>query len=189
MNKNLPIKIHYKQQGVILVFSLLLLSALTIIAVTGMKTSIIGEKMSGNFRNSELAHQSAESALLEAQTLIDNLVSIATEFTNTNGLIQSGNDLGEIELNYLDNTTWDAATPTNYTEATPLGDTQLAQPPKFIIKHLGTQDLCTNGLWDPNSASTTDRCKREIFRITAFGTGMTPNSTKILQTYYERMPL
>ena len=187
MNKITALPMKKNQHGVVLVFSLLLLSALTVIALAGMKTSTIGEKMSGNYRNSELAQQAAESALIEAATLIDNMVSSTGGLTNTNGLIQSGNDVGKIELDYLSNDTWDSNTPANYSTATPLGNTQLAQPPKYIIKHLDAVDLCNStGLWDPNNASETDRCKREIFRITAVGTGLTENTTKILQAYYER---
>ncbi|MFK7794223.1 MAG: PilX N-terminal domain-containing pilus assembly protein [Gammaproteobacteria bacterium] len=188
MNRVTTFSIKRNQHGVVLVFSLLLLSALTVIALAGMKTSTMGEKMSSNYRNSELAQQSAESALIEAATIIDNMVSPNAGLTNTNGLIQSGNDVGKIELNYLDRDTWDPASPQNYTVATDLGGPdQLAQPPKYTIKHLDAVDLCNStGLWDPNNASATDRCKREIFRITAVGTGLTENTIKILQSYYER---
>ena len=111
----------------------------------------------------------------------------------TNGLQSSGSDLiGQIELDYLLSATWDNANTSNYTLATPLGNTQLAAQPKYIIKHLGTENLCLSfngGLWDPDNPADTNRCKKEIFRITAHGTGLTANTTKILQAYYERPKL
>ena len=57
-----------KQQGTVLVLSLIILSVLTLVAVTGMKTSITEEKMTGNLRDRELAYQAAEAALRQART-------------------------------------------------------------------------------------------------------------------------
>tara|TARA_R110002074_G_scaffold68702_1_gene160994 strand:+ start:29 stop:601 length:573 start_codon:yes stop_codon:yes gene_type:complete len=175
-----------KQSGIVLIFSLLLLSVLTILALTGMKTSVLGEKMSGNFRDSELAHQAAESALREAETFIDSMVSL-TELTNTNGLIREGSDASTQELDYFSSATWDPGSPTNYTTANAIGGTQLARPPKYIIKHMGKQKICNaNVPFDLNSAANTNRCYRDVFRVTALGTGLTPDTTKLLQAYFER---
>lgn len=177
-----------RQSGVVLFVSLILLSVLTLLAVTGMKTSIIEEKMSGNLRDNELAHQAAESALREAETFINNLTSV-TALTNTNGLYRAAADAASLEPDYLDPDTWDPANTSNYTEASDLGGSaQLAQPPKYIIKHIGNHDLCeavTGGISDPNSAFNTDLCIREIFRVTAHGTGVSPDTTKTLQAYFE----
>ena len=178
------------QSGVVLFVSLMLLSVLTILALTGMKTSVLDEKMSGNLRDNELAHQAAESALRDAETFINNLTSLTT-LTNTNGLLRSGFEAAKLEPDYLDTGTWDSATPSNYTVANVLGSNasgpdQLAEPPKYIIKHLGIQDICnTTGLSDPNNAFNTDLCKREIFRVTAYGTGVSPETTKVLQAFFE----
>ncbi len=179
-----------KQNGVVLFMSLILLSVLTILALTGMRTSIVDEKMSGNLRDSQLAHQAAESALRDAETFINNLAGLSA-LTNNNGLYRSGFEAAKLEPDYLDPGTWNPTNTSNYTEASTLGtnssgEDQLALPPKYIIKHLGTQDICnTSGITDPNSAFNTNLCKREIFRVTAHGTGLSRDTTKILQAYFE----
>ena len=173
------------QHGVVLILSLIILSLLTLIAVTGMKTTINQEKMSGNFRNSELSHQAAESALIDAAAFIDAMVS-KNQLTNINGLLKSAFDGASNELDYLDDTTWDQGNGNNYTLTNFLGNAQLAQQPRYIIKHIETINICTPpGLWDPDAPSFPE-CDREIFRVTAHGTGLTQNTTKILQMYYAR---
>lgn len=175
-----------KQNGIVLIFSLLILSVLTLVALTGMKGSIVEEKMSGNLRDSELAHQAAESALRDAETFINNMASL-TELTNTNGLLRAGSDAALLELDYLSSNTWDDGTTSNYTATSSLGDTQLARQPRYIIKHMGRQKICNADVpFDFNNASNTNLCYREVFRVTAHGTGLSADTTKILQAFFER---
>jgi type IV pilus assembly protein PilX len=61
----------YKQQGVALVVSLLLLLAITLLAVSNMKRTTVQEKMTGNLYDRQLALQQAEAALLVAERMLD----------------------------------------------------------------------------------------------------------------------
>ncbi|MDP5136979.1 PilX N-terminal domain-containing pilus assembly protein [Rheinheimera baltica] len=65
MKKNL-----IKQQGVALVVSLLLLLAITLLAVSNMKRTTVQEQMTGNLHDRQLALQQAEAALLVAERLL-----------------------------------------------------------------------------------------------------------------------
>lgn len=61
-------RIHYplgsaRQSGVALVISLVLLLVITLIAISGMKSSIMQEKMAANAQNSNKTFQAAESAV------------------------------------------------------------------------------------------------------------------------------
>lgn len=56
-----------KQRGAILVFCLVFLAILTVMGTTGMETTILEERMSANMRDYNLAFQSAESALKNAE--------------------------------------------------------------------------------------------------------------------------
>jgi len=56
-----------KQSGAVLIVSLVLLLIMTIIGLTGMQTTVLEEKMAGNFRNSNQAFQSAEAALRDSE--------------------------------------------------------------------------------------------------------------------------
>lgn len=174
-----------KQSGIVLVFSLLILSVLTLAALTGMKSSIVDEKMAGNLRDSELALQAAEGALRDAETFINNMVS-KNELTNTNGLYKENIDT-VLEPDYLNPDTWDDGSTANYTQSTDVGDDQLARSPRYIIKHLGKQEICdANKPFDPNSAANTNLCQREVFRVTAHGTGLSADTNKILQAFFEK---
>jgi len=61
------------QRGVALVISLLLLLIVTLIGVSGMQTTVLEEKMAGNFKDKHIAFQAAESALREAEAAADGL--------------------------------------------------------------------------------------------------------------------
>jgi type IV pilus assembly protein PilX len=57
-----------KQSGIVLIFSLIMLSLLTIIGVTALQVTGLEEKMAGNNKDSNTAFQAAEAALRDAET-------------------------------------------------------------------------------------------------------------------------
>lgn len=63
--KTLTYKIN-RQQGAVLVVSLIILLIMSTIGLSAMRTTILEEKMAGNFRNSNIAFQAAEVALNDA---------------------------------------------------------------------------------------------------------------------------
>lgn len=65
-------KTQFKQQGVALIVSLLLLVAITLLATSAMRGTIVQEKMASNLYDRELAMQAAERALIAAEQLIVN---------------------------------------------------------------------------------------------------------------------
>ena len=186
--KAMKMSVKEKQTGVVLLLSLIILSVLTLIAVTGMKTTINQEKMSGNFRDNELAHQAAESALQDAATFLDGITNIK-QLTNTNGLLESGTDRSKNEPDFFNDNTW--SNTSNFTMASNLGDggtgnISLATAPRYVIKHIGFIDICKGegaSLYEAGAQPFTD-CEYEIFRVTAHGTGISNNTSKILQMYY-----
>jgi len=58
------------QQGVALIASLMLLLAITLVAVSNMQRSTVQERMTGNLYDKQLAMQHAEAALIFAETLL-----------------------------------------------------------------------------------------------------------------------
>jgi type IV pilus assembly protein PilX len=71
---------QFKQQGSVLLVSLVFLLLLTIAGVSAMNVTSLEERMAGNYRDQDLAFQAAESALLEAEQWIasqsrENLVN------------------------------------------------------------------------------------------------------------------
>jgi type IV pilus assembly protein PilX len=59
-----------QQRGAALIVSMLMLLVMTLIGITGMQTSILEEKMAGNYRDSALAFQAAETALRDAEEFL-----------------------------------------------------------------------------------------------------------------------
>lgn len=58
------------QRGIALVVSLLLLLAITLVAVSSMQSSVLQERMSANLYDKQLSYQQVEAALAEAETLL-----------------------------------------------------------------------------------------------------------------------
>ncbi len=58
---------RFKQQGSVLIISLVLLLVLTILGISGMDNTIMEEKMAGNLYQSNIAFQNAETALRYAE--------------------------------------------------------------------------------------------------------------------------
>ncbi len=70
-NKNKP-----AQAGAALIVSLLMLLVLTMLGVSAMQSTVLEEKMAGNYRNRNLAFNAAETALRDAeQYLAANITS------------------------------------------------------------------------------------------------------------------
>lgn len=56
-----------KQNGAVLIFCLVFLTILTLMGVSGMESTILEERMSGNMQDNNTAFQAAESALKVAE--------------------------------------------------------------------------------------------------------------------------
>jgi len=71
-----------RQLGSVLIVSLILLLLLTLVGVAGMNMTSLEERMSGNFKDQEMAFQAAEAALVEAENFIEN-TNLGLEFFYT----------------------------------------------------------------------------------------------------------
>ena len=72
-----------RQKGAILVFCLVFLAVLTTLGMTGMESTILEERMSGNMRDYSVAFQAAESALKSAEIWLEGQVTLP--ITSTDG--------------------------------------------------------------------------------------------------------
>ena len=61
-----------KQTGVALIVSLVILLLLTLVMVTAIRVTMLEQKMAGNMYQDNIAFQSAESALREAEAFLDS---------------------------------------------------------------------------------------------------------------------
>lgn len=171
-----------RNTGIVLFLSLVLLLVLTILGVSAVQTTSLEVRMARNEHDTLLAFQAAESALRDAELVVEGMTS-TIDFVDagTNGL-WSVAPLG-------DPSRWAVAGvftgALNQTASTVVSG--VAAPSTFIIEHAASvlRDENAYQLDDPYSGSATDRI--EVFRITAQGVGGSINSRVLLQATYGRI--
>jgi len=73
MNNNSMANLKTNEQGAVLIVALIMLLVLTIIGVAVMESSVIEEKMAGNFSDRNEAFQAAEFSLRNAENWLANV--------------------------------------------------------------------------------------------------------------------
>ncbi len=174
---------RHHQTGAALIISMILLLVMTLIGVTAMQSTVLEEKMAGNFRDRDVAFQAAEAALRYAEQEILGVNDVA-EFSDP--LKWATNDpatgappplnttSGQLGLAYDDSSV-------DYTPASDIwhtvgsyalcpncgnfiGDSR----PRYIIKHISTSG------------------SKRIFKITAYAKGKSEGTAVVLRSYYQR---
>lgn len=127
-----------KQQGAVLVFCLIFLVVLTMMAVTGMETSVLEERMSGNHRDQSSAFQAAESALKVAENWLDGEIELpdtssdgSTTVWNRDAMDpNSGDELFWWQDSGTDESWW------NSNSIALAGFSVVNSQPQYVIEHL-----------------------------------------------------
>jgi len=161
-----------KQGGAVLFISLILLVVMTLIGITGMHTTILEEKMSRNFRDKNIAFQTAESALKSADNQLQNNLLVnfggATPglYTPSTGVLPPR---------------WETVDWANPVEviADPVAYGNVAQQPAYIIEKLPAGHNTRLNMGG-------SLVKIHSYRLTARGTGSSTNSPVMLQTVFNK---
>lgn len=164
-----------RQQGAVLVTSMLLLLVLTIIGVTAMQMSRMQERMAGNTRDVNLAFQASEAALRSGESYIRqlNLEPIAC---STSPCLVWQEDAVTTQVSELGETWWD----TNGQTFGQAAMDSLAEPPTAVVEDLGF--VRTDGgvnLSDPPDG-------RNFYVVTGRSTGGSGQAEVVLQTTFTR---
>ena len=168
-----------RQRGAVLIVSLIFLLVVTLIAVGSMRDTILEEKMAGNTRDRNLAFQSAESGMREAEQFIEGISSLGN-FGTTAGLYGQT----EAEPTFWSPTTWSDATYHVVADS----DFGSYTAPRYMVKHfttvVGTEGAMNMSGYGDNKGTG----DVTIFRITARGSGGNADSAEvILRTQYGRI--
>jgi type IV pilus assembly protein PilX len=173
---------HQRQKGAILVFCLIFLTVLTMMGVSGMESTTLEERMSGNMRDYTLAFQSAESALKSAEAWLVVQVNqpIVSGDGSTTVWSENAMDPAAADGRYW----WEHANMT-HDWWTNNGDVvndvaQVAAPPRYIIEEYRTVDS-GQGI-DIGSGSAT--VPRVFHRITARGVGVNAATAVTVQSTF-----
>jgi len=170
--------LHARQNGAVMVVSLMMLVVMTLIGVTAMRTTVLEEKMSGNTRDTMLAFEAAETALLDGEDYLANTINaLAVAFDGAQlGLYQAG------------------SRPDLFADATWLNSIAhrgtypgVTSQPRFIIEYAGQlSDSGGNDITIADYGELSTLGTPYTFRVTARGTGGTDNAVVLLQSNYVR---
>lgn len=166
-----------REEGTILIVCLLILLVMTIIGVTSMQTTSLEERMAGNLRDRDLALQSAESALRDAEAWIETIVTIGA-FNGTAGLYGIDGD--------ADLTTWSDSDSILYPQTHGGSVPGVVEQPRYVIQYVGkikgtqgARNIGGYGSYKPGKDVT-------AFEVTARGVGANSNSVAEVRTVYGR---
>lgn len=165
-----------RQAGAVLIVSLIMLLLMTIIGVTAMQTTVLEEKMAGNTRDLTLAFEATESALRDGERWLNGLPLPKPDPVTT----CSAPCEVVFRLNTLNPTslaaTWDTASARAGTSTVP---NVPAQPEYYVEHELFVKD-------NLNLGTQNDDTGRDLYRITARGTGGSVTTQTIARTTYAR---
>jgi len=169
------------QRGAILVMVLIFLTVLTLMAVTGMDTSVTEERMASNMQDYNQAFEAAEVAMEEAEAWLGAQLDMPT--ANNAGTAEVWTEDGPDPD--TDSVSWwaerDAAW-WNANAESASGLQQVAQQPQYVIEEyfVSTDGQAQNqGNGDPPPT-------RVLHRITARGVGSSGDAEVLLQSTYIR---
>lgn len=173
---------HSKQHGVVLIIGLIMLTVMTLLAVSSMQSSGLQELMSNNTKDKVIAFEAAESAIRAAEIYLDTqgalnisafdndasdglLANLYDEAWNESSIDWVGSNSDAIEVDVMGGVT---------------------SKPRYIIQHIGpvVPDLDNNLNVDNSYDSNATDSIVEMFKITARGTGGSDNTVVVLEAMY-----
>lgn len=174
--------IQSKQKGSVLIVSLLILVVLTMIGVSSMSSSSLQERMAGNFRDRQIAFQSAEIALAYAEEHVKSIVSNSI-FDNTDGYYAFKG--GPTSYSAHDDTWWTSSKSNEF----PTNISEVRTKPRFTIEFRGDigSDSNTGGNFDDDYNSGGVGGELSTYRITVRGTGLSDSTQVIIQSNFGKL--
>mgnify|MGYP003385910985 FL=1 len=166
----------YSQQGVALVVSLVMLLVMSLLAVSSMNTTVLEEKMAGNYKDRNMAFQAAEAGLRAGETFLRTTPVLPLFDGTIAGLYQpTSSGLPRWNEGVV---TWSAAGEVKTYPASTLSD--ISSPPVYIIEELAPiKDA--GGSLEAGVA-----LERRYYRITSRAVGGTDTAVVMLQSTYKR---
>jgi type IV pilus assembly protein PilX len=163
-----------KQQGMALVISLIMLLLMTLLAISSMNTTVLEEKMAGNYKDRNMAFQAAEAGIRAGESYLRTTTVLAAFDSTTPGLYQPT----QSGLPRWEQVVW---TSIGGDVRQYLGSlSNVAAPPVYIIEELLPVND-TGGSLEAGVAA-----ESRYYRITSQAVGGTDTAFVMLQTTYKR---
>lgn len=166
-----------RQRGAVLAVSLIILVVLTLVSVTAMRGTLIDERVSGNFADSNVALQAAEAALRDGEQILQQ--PLLPDFNNTNGLYQPAPAASAPRWQTIN---WNSAAAVRSYGGFAGAPSPLEKASaRYFLEELPV-------LMTPGESLSADTPVDEVgmYRITARGVGIGGNAVAVLQTTYKR---
>lgn len=176
-----PLK--HKQQGLALVVSLIMLLLMTLLAVNSMQTTVLEEKMAGNFKDKNMAFQSAEAGLRAGEDYLRDTAALPLFDGTTTGLYQPTIPTDVDRRAIWDRVNWDQANEVrSYIGSLDTSGTTtlLNDLPNYIIEEM--QPVLSEG----SSLEVGTALENRFYRVTSQAVGGTATAVVRLQTTYKR---
>lgn len=170
------LKSCHKQNGAVLFVSLIMLLVMTLLGIAGMQTTILEEKMAGNFKDRNMSFQAGEAALRAAESILITTPILPSFTGGTLGYYQptsSGAPRWDSSVVDWSDTASDVIAYTGTLE-------NIATAPAYIIEEL--PPVAEGG----GSLEAGVSLENRYYRITTRSTGGTNTAVVILQSTYKR---
>lgn len=175
MKPYFPIGYRQQESGAVLIVALVMVLLISIVALSGMRSSNLQEAMAGNTRDQNMAFQAAETGLVAGEALVDYRVKAPDCMGVTTCL--PGQPANEAII-YLDK---DEFTAKSRESGVDLGDVGIEEMPRFIIEELSPVALPGSSLEKGGAPPLLP------YRVTSRGSGLGSDSSVILQTTYNHL--
>jgi len=172
-----------QQRGSALVVSLSILLILTILGVSAMRTTSLEEKMAGNARDTQVAFEAAEAAMRQAETYLNTIANL-NDFVaaGTGGYYTSkgaGPEAWTVETN------WTNAA--RHNSVIGYNTAQVGAAPKYIIQMVDSNLTLDETPEQGGGYNGPPIREIGVFQITTRGTGISPNSRAVIQSFFGRI--
>jgi len=178
---------YSSQSGMVLVTSLVILMILTMLGLSSVQGTSIQELISRNQRDSNLAFNAVETALVEAEATLSGLSNASWQAivggdyaSSTSPKIYNAKALGSFFANAVDPDFASSA----YANSLQASLSNVAVQPVYMIEHIGTVTSDEDRLNIDNIGQNPNTCCTQMFRITAQGSGGTSSAVVMLQSSY-----
>lgn len=160
---------HFKERGVTLVLSLLVLVTITLLAVSAMRTTTIQEKMAANLQDRELSRQVTEATLRQAATLLPPAAGSTWFLSNLPTPVQNTADA------WHNSTIWQNAGTVTVT----LNGTNYTG--QFLVENLGMWTSRQDPTCKPRENPL---CERQTYRITVRNQPVSGRAATVVQVVW-----
>ncbi len=167
------------ERGAVLVVSMIFLMIITLIAIGSIRDTVLEEKMAGNTRDRNIAFQSAESGVREAEQFIEGITSLG-DFDSAPGLYGRT----AVEPEFWNDAVWQSQGQHVVAES----EYGAYAPPRYMVKHVTTVTGTEGALNMSGYGDNKGTGDVTVFRITVRGTGGNADSAEvILRSQYGRI--